>query len=131
MIFSSPVISATLVGADAGDDLVVDLAREQPQRQADHADVVRQHALDGEMGLAGVGRAEHGGDAASALRACGIAGKDRLILTFVTSGSWSARTRNEGGTNPVRIADSAHSDFVLSRTANGPLAIDLGRESTR
>ena len=58
--------------ADAGDDLVVDLAGEKPERQADDADVVREHALDGEMGLAGVGRPEHGGDAASALRACGM-----------------------------------------------------------
>ena len=73
MIFSSPVISATWRGADAGDDLVVDLARKQPQRQADDADIMREHALDGEMGLAGIGRAEHGGDAAAALEACGIA----------------------------------------------------------
>ena len=55
-----------LGGADAGDDLVVDLAGEQPERQADDADVVREHALDGEMGLAGVGRPEHRGDAAAA-----------------------------------------------------------------
>ena len=55
-------------GADAGDDLVVDLAREQPQRQADDADVVREQALDGEMGLAGVGRPEHRGHAAAAHR---------------------------------------------------------------
>ena len=39
------------------DDLVVDLARQEPQRQADHAGPVRQHPLDREMGLAGVGRA--------------------------------------------------------------------------
>ena len=55
-----------LGGADARDDLVVDLARQQPQRQADDADVMREHALDGEMGLAGIGRPEHGGDAAAA-----------------------------------------------------------------
>ena len=59
-----------VLGADPVDDLVVDLAREQPQRQPDHAGRVRQHALDGEMGLAGVGRPEHGGDA-------GAAGADR------------------------------------------------------
>ena len=55
-----------LVGADAGGDLVVDLAREQAQRQADDADVVAEHALDGEMGLAGVGRPEHRRHAAPA-----------------------------------------------------------------
>ena len=42
------------------DNPVVDLAREQPQRQADHARGMGQHALDRQMGLAGVGRAENG-----------------------------------------------------------------------
>jgi hypothetical protein len=51
LIFSSPVISA-----DLGGDLVVDLAGKQPQRQADQAGLVRQHPLDGEVRLAGVGR---------------------------------------------------------------------------
>ncbi len=44
----------------------IDLARQEPQRQADHAGAMRHHALDGIMGLAGVGRAEHRGDAAPA-----------------------------------------------------------------
>ena len=51
-----------LVGADAGGDAVIDLARQQAQRQADHAALVAEHALDGEVGLAGVGRPEHGRD---------------------------------------------------------------------
>ena len=51
------------VRADPIDDLVVDLARQQPQRQPDHAAGMGQHALDRQMGLAGVGRSEHGGDA--------------------------------------------------------------------
>ena len=55
-----------VLGADAIDHLVVDLARQQPQRQPDHAARMRQHALDGEVGLAGVGRPEHGGDAVAA-----------------------------------------------------------------
>ena len=42
--------------ADAG----VDLARKQSQRQSDDAALVRHHALDREVGLAGVGRPEHG-----------------------------------------------------------------------
>jgi hypothetical protein len=44
-------------------DLVVDLAREQPQRQADDAGRMPQHALDREMCLAGVGRPEDSGNA--------------------------------------------------------------------
>ena len=43
-------------------DLVIDLARQKAQRQPDHAGFVRQHPLDGEMGLAGVGGAEDGRD---------------------------------------------------------------------
>ena len=61
-IFSSPVISAAELGALQPHDLVIDLARQQAQRQADHAGLVGQHPLDGEMGLAGVGGAEDGGD---------------------------------------------------------------------
>src|SRR5262249_58182881 len=54
------------IGTDPLGHLVVDLAREQPQRQPDDAGRMRGHALDGEMGLAGVGRTEHGGDAGPA-----------------------------------------------------------------
>ncbi len=41
-------------------DAVVILAGQQAQRKADHAGAVPEHALQGEMGLAGVGRAENG-----------------------------------------------------------------------
>ena len=51
-----------LVGADAGRDAGVDLARQQPERQTDDAGLVAEHPLDGEMRLAGIGRAEHGRD---------------------------------------------------------------------
>ena len=47
-------------------DLVVHLTREQPQRQADHAGGMGQHALDGEMGLAGIGGTQHRRDAGTA-----------------------------------------------------------------
>ena len=47
-------------GAARLDHAVVDLPRQEPQRQADHAGGVGQHALDREMGLAGVGRTENG-----------------------------------------------------------------------
>jgi hypothetical protein len=64
---------------------------------------MRQHALDGEMGLAGVGRAKHGGDAASAKRACGL-GESPAHLTFLTGWFVSSERGNES--RP--IADSAH-----------------------
>jgi hypothetical protein len=44
-------------------DLVVDLTRQEPQRQPDDAGRMPEHAFNGEMGLAGIGRPEHGGDA--------------------------------------------------------------------
>ncbi len=46
----------------AGGELVVHLAGEQPEGQPDHPRRVRQHALDGAVRLAGVGRAQQGGD---------------------------------------------------------------------
>jgi len=54
------------VRADAIGHLVVDLARQQTQRQPDHAARMRQHPLDREVGLAGVGGAQNGGDAGAA-----------------------------------------------------------------
>ena len=63
-----------LVGADAGGDAVIDLARQQPERQADHAGRVAEHPLDGEMGLAGIGGPEHGDDVAAADRQAALAG---------------------------------------------------------
>jgi hypothetical protein len=55
----------------------VDLAREKPQGQADHAGSVAEHALDGEMGLARVGGAENGRYAAGAqLRGEGTTGHE-------------------------------------------------------
>jgi hypothetical protein len=44
-----------------------DLARKESQRQADDPNVVGEHALDGEVGLAGVGRPKNGRHAASPL----------------------------------------------------------------
>ena len=70
LIFSSPVISATASLPDPLDDLVVDLARQQPQRQPDHAGGMRQHALDGEMRLAGIGGSQHRRDTGAAGSRC-------------------------------------------------------------
>ena len=55
-----------VLDAGARFDLVIDLARKQTQRQADHAAVVAKHALDREMRLAGIGRSEHRSDVANA-----------------------------------------------------------------
>ena len=44
------------------DHAVVDLAREEAEREAHHAGAMGQHALDRQMGLARVGRAEQRGD---------------------------------------------------------------------
>jgi hypothetical protein len=43
-------------------DAVVVLARQQTQGEADHAGAMAQHALDGKVGLARIGRAEDGED---------------------------------------------------------------------
>jgi len=58
---SSPVISAQAFGPCLH-HAVVDLAREQAQRQADHAGAVGKHPLDRKVRLAGVGGAENSPD---------------------------------------------------------------------
>ena len=63
------------IGAHPLDRAVVDLARQQPQRQADQPGRVRQHPLDGEMGFAGIGRPEHGGNAGAARAQITISGR--------------------------------------------------------
>ena len=67
-----PVRLDLLLAGDEGDLLdphprhhaQVDLPRQQAQGQADHPRRMREHPLDGEMGLAGIGRPEHRRDAA-------------------------------------------------------------------
>src|SRR5262249_1208116 len=51
-------------------DFVVDLARKQPQRQPDHTRGMRKHALNGQMGLAGVGWSQYRSDAGDAGARC-------------------------------------------------------------
>ena len=66
-----------------GDDAVVDLAREQPQREADDARAVTAHPLYRQVCLAGVGRAEDGPDGcvgtARHNHECGIARAERKV----------------------------------------------------
>ena len=45
-----------------GNDALIVLPGQQTQRKADHAGGMRQHPLDGEIGLAGIGRSQHCGD---------------------------------------------------------------------
>ena len=52
------------------DHPIIDFPRQEPKRQADHAGGMGQHALDREMRLAGVGRAENG-DQSRAVRRVG------------------------------------------------------------
>ena len=49
LISSSPVTERHGLRADAHDDTVIDLARQQAQRKADDPAVMRDHSLDGEM----------------------------------------------------------------------------------
>ncbi|ESY10864.1 hypothetical protein X751_30305 [Mesorhizobium sp. LNJC395A00] len=53
------------MGADLFADAGIDLARQKAERQADNAALMCHHALDGEMGLAGVGRTQHGSHVAA------------------------------------------------------------------
>jgi hypothetical protein len=55
------------VGALDGDDPVIDLARQQAQREADRPARVRAKPLDREVGLAGVGRSKNSANAAPVL----------------------------------------------------------------
>ena len=48
------------IGASSLGHLVVHLTRQEAQRQAYDAGRMAQHTLDREMGLAGIGRTEHG-----------------------------------------------------------------------
>ncbi len=66
------------------DDLVIDLAGEEPERQADHARAMGEHALDREMGLAGVGRSQDRGDPAAVGGAGSAAGRSPRVHSFAT-----------------------------------------------
>ena len=79
-----------LLAGDQGDgggpplthDPLIDLARQQPQRQADHARGVTQHPLDRQMGLAGVGGAQDRCDAGGG-QACGPVAHDALKVATI------------------------------------------------
>jgi hypothetical protein len=92
------------------DDLVVDLAGEQPQRQPDNSGRVRDHALDREVRLAGVGGAEHRGNTRTGVASVLVRRRrkrkahEKLLVAWGTN--YLAGMQNESGTNRARIADS-------------------------
>ena len=49
--------------AAQGHNLIIDFARQKPQRQADHACAMAQHLFNRIMGFARIGRAKHRGHA--------------------------------------------------------------------
>ena len=109
-----------LVDADAGGDAVIDLARQQPQRQPDHAALVAEHALDGEMRLAGIRRAEHRGDVPDArFEIAGHVGRNS---------SWAGCAPTSGRRNPLGHVDctSKASDQGFRASRAGKIACRPG-----
>ena len=100
--------------ADAGHDPIVHFACEQPQRQADHPALVTEHALDGEMGLARVGRAEDG-------RHIADAGLKRHIHSWRTSRAMGRHRRAVFGNQAMNSANSRNIP-ALWWAGNGLLA---------
>jgi len=91
------------VRADLLADAAIDLAGEQPERQADHAALVRHHALDGEVGLAGVGRTEHRGDVAAGQheRFVSERRKRHLVCGLAAIGAWRTAVRGTAGVDHI------------------------------
>ena len=71
------------------DHAVIDLAREQPQRQADHPAGMGKHPLDGVMRLAGIGRPEQHVHAAGAVRRTGFGGRKGNVHWLTGAGKGS------------------------------------------
>ena len=127
------------IHARAIDDLVVDLARQQPQRQADHAGGMRKHPLDREMGLAGIGGPEHRGDAGAGSpsvgerralkkkRPCFPGISASLAVGEVFHNATHLRSRlklwNESGTNRARIGDFVSTPASFTATSRVGAAI--------
>jgi hypothetical protein len=107
-----------LVGADAGSDLGVDLARQKAERQPDDAAAMGEHALDGEVGLAGVGRPEDRNDVAGPCRAFGsVRDGHRMRKIAFTVGRPAGQA---GGGLAVSRRDSRIADFL-------PKTVDFSR----
>ncbi len=79
---------------------VIHLAREQPQREADHAARMRDQPLDREMRLAGIGGAEHG-DHRGGGRARHDSCQDRVAARAAQPAA-----RKKARASPARLAES-------------------------
>ena len=89
------------VRADPRDDLVVDLACQQAQRQADEPRLVAQHALDRQVRLARIGRPEHGRHIADAM--LDIAAHSTSSLSVVGGEASQSRYGKIKGPCPIRL----------------------------
>ena len=100
---------------------VIDLARQQTQGQTDHACLMRHHPFDGEMGLAGVCRAQHRGYAAAFSEA--VAG--------VVAGYWGGRDTHVSGRTfgAKRSSDKGEMSLTLPVLIAGILGERTGSES--
>ncbi len=82
------------VFAGAPGDALIDFARQKPQRQADQAGFVAEHALNGQMRLAGIGRPKNGCDVARAPALLLCLGLIHEVLRGLRSrGSWCCGAR--------------------------------------
>ena len=76
---------------------VIDLACEQPERQADHPAGMGKHPLDGVMRLAGIGRPEQHIHAAGAVRRTGFGGRKGNVHWLTGAGKrFCARGSGDG-----------------------------------
>ena len=124
------------------DDAVVDLAGEQPQREADDAAGMGAHPLDREIGLAGIGRAQ-GSPGRCVSRTCRLMWHARakaqaakrlsikLILTlFRHSGAQGVRTLARGMRVPARSvggSDARSTAPVRASACRAPRRFTLDR----
>ena len=87
------------------DDPVVILPRQQPQREADHAALMIEHALDREMGLAGIGRPEDRDEARSGAQH-GHAAKVRVETAARARANWCENKRAAPPRDSVAAGDN-------------------------
>ena len=96
------------LGSDLLDDPVVDLASEQPQRQTDDPGRMRQHPLDREMRLAGVGWTKDCGN--------GAGSNGQISPPFFGPREGSEQHRNES--RPNRRLDARSRLFTPTSAEN-------------
>ena len=80
---------------------LIDLARQEAQRQADDPAPVGDHALDGVMGLAGIGGAEHGRDAPARARAAATGATGALTPLPAHRAAGTPRRRYPFACHPI------------------------------